>query len=107
MHDWHGFCHAVSVAQWIARRTSNPEAVGSSPTGDADIFLVITCDNDNHDVISLTDTNKFVHSVQNIGKLALGQGLGKAVYKSKVSPSEARGVTNRHPWGLFKIDKST
>ncbi len=24
----------VSVAQWIARRTSNPEAVGSSPTGD-------------------------------------------------------------------------
>jgi hypothetical protein len=25
----------VSVAQWIARRTSNPEAVGSSPTGDA------------------------------------------------------------------------
>ena len=25
----------VSVAQWIARRTSNPEVVGSSPTGDA------------------------------------------------------------------------
>ena len=24
----------VSVAQWIARRTSNPEVVGSSPTGD-------------------------------------------------------------------------
>ena len=27
----------VPVAQWIARRTSNPEVVGSSPTGD-DIF---------------------------------------------------------------------
>ena len=27
----------VPVAQWIARRTSNPEAVGSSPTRD-DIF---------------------------------------------------------------------
>ena len=26
---------AVSVAQWIARWTSNPEVVGSSPTGDA------------------------------------------------------------------------
>lgn len=25
----------VSVAQWIARRTSNPEVVGSSPIGDA------------------------------------------------------------------------
>ena len=25
----------VSVVQWIARRTSNPEVVGSSPTGDA------------------------------------------------------------------------
>ena len=24
----------VSVAQWIARRTSNPEVVGSSPTRD-------------------------------------------------------------------------
>ena len=29
---------AVPVAQWIARRTSNPEAVGSSPTGDVAIF---------------------------------------------------------------------
>ena len=26
---------AVPVAQWIARRTSNPEVVGSSPTRDA------------------------------------------------------------------------
>ena len=26
------------MAQWIARRTSNPEAVGSSPTGDANHF---------------------------------------------------------------------
>ena len=31
--------HIVSVAQWIARRTSNPEVVGSSPTGDA-FFLI-------------------------------------------------------------------
>ena len=30
----------VSVAQWIARRTSNPEVVGSSPTGD-DSFLIL------------------------------------------------------------------
>ena len=29
----------VSVAQWIARRTSNPEAVGSSPTGDVTVFF--------------------------------------------------------------------
>ena len=28
----------VPVAQWIARRTSNPEAVGSSPTGDVHAF---------------------------------------------------------------------
>ena len=28
----------VSVAQWIARRTSNPEVVGSSPTRDAIFF---------------------------------------------------------------------
>ena len=26
------------VAQWIARRTSNPEAVGSSPTGVVTLF---------------------------------------------------------------------
>ena len=26
------------MAQWIARRTSNPEAVGSSPTGDVYAF---------------------------------------------------------------------
>ena len=26
------------MAQWIARRTSNPEAVGSSPTGDVARF---------------------------------------------------------------------
>ena len=26
--------NAVPVAQWIARWTSNPEAVGSNPTGD-------------------------------------------------------------------------
>ena len=29
----------VSVAQWIARRTSNPEVVGSSPTGDDYYFF--------------------------------------------------------------------
>ena len=29
----------VSVAQWIARRTSNPEVVGSSPTGDDRAFF--------------------------------------------------------------------
>ena len=29
---------AVPVAQWIARRTSNPEVVGSSPTRDAISF---------------------------------------------------------------------
>ena len=29
----------VPVAQWIARRTSNPEVVGSNPTGDA-IFSI-------------------------------------------------------------------
>ena len=28
----------VSVAQWIARRTSNPKVVGSNPTRD-DVFL--------------------------------------------------------------------
>ena len=28
----------VPIAQWIARWTSNPEVVGSNPTGD-DIFL--------------------------------------------------------------------
>ena len=32
------FWSAVPVAQWIARRTSNPEAVGSSPTGDVYAF---------------------------------------------------------------------
>ena len=29
------------MAQWIARRTSNPEAVGSSPTGDAIILITL------------------------------------------------------------------
>ena len=30
------------VAQWIARRTSNPEAVGSSPTGVVTLFRLCT-----------------------------------------------------------------
>ena len=29
----------VSVAQWIARRTSNPKVVGSNPTRDEKLFL--------------------------------------------------------------------
>ena len=29
----------VPVAQWIARRTSNPEVVGSSPTRDGKYFV--------------------------------------------------------------------
>ena len=32
--------NAVPVAQWIARLASNPEAVGSNPTGDIlNVFL--------------------------------------------------------------------
>ena len=31
--------HQVSVAQWIARRTSNPKVVGSNPTRDENHFM--------------------------------------------------------------------
>ena len=34
-----GSYQIVSVAQWIARRTSNPEVVGSSPTRDGKFFV--------------------------------------------------------------------
>ena len=46
-YTWLYFCiliiieactHQVSVAQWIARRTSNPKVVGSNPTRDDDCF---------------------------------------------------------------------
>ena len=39
------FC--VSVAQWIARRTSNPKVVGSNPTRDENYFIDIHINN-NH-----------------------------------------------------------
>ena len=40
------FYYYVSVAQWIARWTSNPEAAGSNPVGDVIIltaFILMTC----------------------------------------------------------------
>ena len=36
------FMSVVSVAQWIARWTSNPEVPGSSPGGDAFFYLKIS-----------------------------------------------------------------
>ena len=33
------------MAQWIARRTSNPEVVGSSPTGDVFYFEELRFEN--------------------------------------------------------------
>ena len=38
IHSGGEWCHPVPVAQWIARRTSNPKVVGSSPTGDEILF---------------------------------------------------------------------
>ena len=41
-YDWASEVSAgVSVAQWIARRTSNPEVVGSSPTGDGIFSFIV------------------------------------------------------------------
>ena len=33
----------VSVAQWIARRTSNPKVVGSNPTRDKNFLYAMRC----------------------------------------------------------------
>ena len=38
IHSGGPWCYPVPVAQWIARRTSNPKVVGSSPTGDGILF---------------------------------------------------------------------
>ena len=38
IHSGGPWCYPVPVAQWIARRTSNPKVVGSSPTGDEILF---------------------------------------------------------------------
>ena len=44
------------VAQWIARRTSNPEAVGSSPTGVVNLLLL--CFDRGDSVINVTWANR-------------------------------------------------
>ena len=48
------FVASISVAQWIARRTSNPEVVGSSPTGDVFYFEEHSFENKWHLKLALT-----------------------------------------------------
>lgn len=67
IHNKTTHLYQVPVAQWIARWTSNPKVVGSTPTRDAYFFsfffyfsenMILT--NTNYRIIELTVLHKFI-----------------------------------------------
>ena len=70
------------MAQWIARRTSNPEAVGSSPTGDVARFKCCQADHG-------------ISNNKNYACLRVRNGLSEPCYVNRFSTLNVKNKTTK------------